>query len=352
MKVVSISMVRNEADIIETFVRHHAGLVDRMLITNHRSSDATSEILDQLKSEGLPITVFEEHALEQRQQPVMSGLMNRAAREFQSDWVIPLDADEFLVSDGDNDLRTVINRLSANCVAKIPWRTYVPTPKDDAHVDVLKRVRHHRASEDPQYYKVMVPRAIAAVDRYQLDIGSHNVIEVVGLARVPRPADVAPGIALAHIPIRSLQQMQNKVIASWLAWLVNPHRAPTECAHYQTIYAAMKQNVPAAGEQVLWPLAMEWARNYARPADATPECDELVYRPIRSADYALRYTGGKEVVPWVLLLEMAEEFAAEACRLKRELEIDPPGRYSSFMKGWQKRLIKWRRRVQMFERRI
>ena len=32
MKILSISVVRNEADVIELFVRHHLCLVDRMLV--------------------------------------------------------------------------------------------------------------------------------------------------------------------------------------------------------------------------------------------------------------------------------------------------------------------------------
>ena len=48
MKIVAISMVRNEADVIEAFVRHHAGLVDELIVVDHRSIDGTDELLREL----------------------------------------------------------------------------------------------------------------------------------------------------------------------------------------------------------------------------------------------------------------------------------------------------------------
>ncbi|WP_422109483.1 glycosyltransferase family 2 protein, partial [Achromobacter xylosoxidans] len=44
-KLISISMVRNENDVIESFVRHNLELMDEMHIIDHGSSDGTREIL-------------------------------------------------------------------------------------------------------------------------------------------------------------------------------------------------------------------------------------------------------------------------------------------------------------------
>jgi hypothetical protein len=51
MKIVTVSTIRNEADIIESFVRYHIQFVDRMIITNHRSADASGKILQALRDE-------------------------------------------------------------------------------------------------------------------------------------------------------------------------------------------------------------------------------------------------------------------------------------------------------------
>ena len=41
-------MLRNEADVVESFVRHNLSLLDGLLVVDHGSSDGTSEILDAL----------------------------------------------------------------------------------------------------------------------------------------------------------------------------------------------------------------------------------------------------------------------------------------------------------------
>ena len=38
-------MVRNEADILEAFVRHNLTVLDRMLVVDHGSMDGTAEML-------------------------------------------------------------------------------------------------------------------------------------------------------------------------------------------------------------------------------------------------------------------------------------------------------------------
>ena len=48
-------MVRNESDVIETFIRHNLTLLNELHVVDHNSSDNTREILTLLKQEGLPI---------------------------------------------------------------------------------------------------------------------------------------------------------------------------------------------------------------------------------------------------------------------------------------------------------
>lgn len=44
-RVAAICMVRNECDIIESFVRHNSAIFDYIYFLNHHSSDTTVEIL-------------------------------------------------------------------------------------------------------------------------------------------------------------------------------------------------------------------------------------------------------------------------------------------------------------------
>ena len=51
MKVVAVSMVKNEADAIEAFARHTAAFVDAHLVFDHLSTDGTGFILRKLRTE-------------------------------------------------------------------------------------------------------------------------------------------------------------------------------------------------------------------------------------------------------------------------------------------------------------
>src|SRR2546422_865376 len=98
MRIVSISKIRNEADILEAFVRYHTEIVDRMIILNHRSADNSGEILRELQSEGLPLDIGRDDSLIHLHAQAMTALMRQAAEKYDPDWLLPLDADEFLVA--------------------------------------------------------------------------------------------------------------------------------------------------------------------------------------------------------------------------------------------------------------
>ena len=58
MKIVSITTIKNEADIIESFIRYHLNIVDLMIILDNGSTDDTLNILNQLEQESLPIVIL------------------------------------------------------------------------------------------------------------------------------------------------------------------------------------------------------------------------------------------------------------------------------------------------------
>ena len=59
-EVISFSLVKNEEDIIELFVRHNLQYFSHMYIADNLSSDGTFDILLALKNEGLPITLIKD----------------------------------------------------------------------------------------------------------------------------------------------------------------------------------------------------------------------------------------------------------------------------------------------------
>ena len=57
-KVAGLVMVRNEADIIETFVRYNLRYLDELIIVLHSPHDDTAKIIEQLRIGGVSMAHF------------------------------------------------------------------------------------------------------------------------------------------------------------------------------------------------------------------------------------------------------------------------------------------------------
>src|ERR1700694_906639 len=98
MRVVGLSLVRNEIDIIELNLRYHlANVLDDAIVVDNGSTDGTLELLARLAGE-LPIVVASEPG-----GYLQAELVTRMARQASragADWLLPIDADAVLIGDG------------------------------------------------------------------------------------------------------------------------------------------------------------------------------------------------------------------------------------------------------------
>lgn len=108
MKIVSITMVKNEVDIIESFIRYHLNIVDEMIILDNHSSDETLIIINKLISEGLPIFLINDTDNQYTQYVKMNFLLKKAFEENNADLVCVLDVDEFIISKDDANPRETL----------------------------------------------------------------------------------------------------------------------------------------------------------------------------------------------------------------------------------------------------
>jgi hypothetical protein len=236
VKLAVVSMVRNEADVIESFVRHHAAVVDEFLIADHRSEDGTGELLRALAGEGLPLRIYEERSLVQRQNDVLTGLMRRAAR--RAHWVLPLDADEFLVALGPEDARDVLSFLPQTRPISVLHRTYVPRSSDrhEGRASPLARITYRRRTEPFPWSKTIVPRSVALDTRFRLQQGNHALERASGRAL---PSTPEHRLALAHFPVRSPDQITRKVLTGWLAHCARPDMHEGQAYQWRRLYAEL-----------------------------------------------------------------------------------------------------------------
>jgi hypothetical protein len=237
MRVVAISTVKNESDIIEPFVRHTTAVADHLIVMDNASTDGTREILQSLEKEGLPLSILDDPTVGKYQSRRLTHLMREhAVARLGADWVLPLDADEFVTPLGDMPL--VPDTANDRALA-LPWRTYVPSESDDSsELNPVARIRRRLSCEAHPWTKVLIPRKIAALPNAALKQGNHEIL----VDAQPCPPTVADETSIAHFPIRGHGQYVAKVAVTALQYLAMPDGEADWGWHYREPFAELKRD--------------------------------------------------------------------------------------------------------------
>lgn len=139
--VIGISVVKNEADIIEAFVRYNLRYLDRMIVMDNRSSDNTRKILTSLVEEGLALLVIDDPVIAYAQSQKMTALFWSVVDIFHPDYIVPIDADELLVVPGGIDFRTCLDRIPAGGVGRLTGYEYVCRGSEGDSTNVLTKMK-------------------------------------------------------------------------------------------------------------------------------------------------------------------------------------------------------------------
>ena len=196
MRVVLTLLVRDEADVVEANLVHHLALgVDHVIVTDHRSGDGTTEILERFVAAGR-LTLIREQSGELRQSDWVTRMARLAATEHGADWVINGDADE-LWWPRDGSLKDVLAAVPPRFGAlRGLWRNFVPRPEDGRPFHERMTVRRRPASDltDPFHAQVKV------VHRAHPDVvvtqGNHDALGPP--LRLRGPAQGAQHVARVH----------------------------------------------------------------------------------------------------------------------------------------------------------
>jgi hypothetical protein len=272
MRFVGIATAKNEIDIIEAFVRHTLAFVDQLVVLDNGSTDGTLDILRGLVKEGLPLEVVEDAAPGYYQSQRMTRLMREfACGRYRADWVVALDADEFLVVPEGGSL--IPPGAGADRPVAVPWRTYVATTEDDkSERNPVERIRHRRVTESPQRVKVVVPAQLAAAPAAIIRMGNHGVL----LDEIEVEALPAGGTYLAHFPSRSPGQSLAKIVIGALQLLMLPNRATHAGWDCLTAFERVKRDLRYAAAAFA---ESPSCREAPTDSPAGPNiCDPLPYR--------------------------------------------------------------------------
>jgi hypothetical protein len=244
-KIWAVSMVKNEKDIIESFCRYTLQFCDGLLIQDDYSLDNTREIIKQLIHEGLQIVLFESPILSdtnnfgENQFSVYNELARQAFEERGADWVLPLDADEFLFCIDYSNPRAELQKMDESLEYQIYSRTYIfENPPTLNSVFLPYQFQSFlRYPKEGRMSKTILSKRLYCDYHAQISIGHHH-LEYNTEAR-PR-IELTERLLSAHFPFRSAGQMLAKVIIGELKYKALPNR--NNCGlHWNIMYDAIKR---------------------------------------------------------------------------------------------------------------
>lgn len=207
-----VMMVRDEIDVLPYFLAHHLELVARIYVADHRSVDGTRDYLlslAALEEYRARIQVFRHDASGYFQPQITKALAHRAFED-GADWVLALDADEFLGCSSRSDLLLALEG-SGSPLGLFEWVHLIPRVQEgspaDAEFDPRADFETISQGIPARFGKLAIHRTFAdRFPRFRLTSGNHWV------HAPPSPSKLfgQPLGTLFHVPARSVAQVARK----------------------------------------------------------------------------------------------------------------------------------------------
>lgn len=227
--------VRDEEDIVGPWLDFHLNAgADFVVVTDNRSQDGTTEILERYAREG-SVHLIREPGEDLREDEWVTRMARLAATEFGADWVINSDADEFWWPRGES-LGNVLSAIPERYGTVSAFlRVFVPRPGEEPFAErMTARFSALAPINDPASLYRPIRKVIhRGHPEIRLTRGNHAVAD----------SPFAPlrgwfPVEVFHFPVRTAQQMAHKaeVFGSGFARYVD--RAPT--GYHRNMFQALR----------------------------------------------------------------------------------------------------------------
>lgn len=246
MKFISVSMVKDEGDIIELFIRINSRVIDHFFIVDNGSSDNTVRILEKLILEGFKITIYKDPTPEYNQSLITTKALRSATAATKYDWAFILDADEFINIE-KSAIEKELSSLPTIYAGALSWSTWIP--KGDVwynYDNPLWSVFRRKKEEVIPTIKVIVPYRMAHTA--VLEMGNHNVYislngsyNLLDGAQLMQPIKLKCGV-LDHVPVRSSSQFLSKALIGSLKLSLTKNRKKYEAYHWDNSALMIMKN--------------------------------------------------------------------------------------------------------------
>ncbi len=312
---LGIAMVKNEQDSVEAFVRHNLRFLSQLVIVDNGSVDGTRAILTQLAAEFPNLVLAEDDTFGYNQSERMTRWLHEYQERFPADFVLPLDADEFLDVEGEDLFHNILQEIPEGGCGQIPWCTYVLTPGADiSGKDPFRAMQHRRRKELPVRYKVVVRLDRQSAAGLELAQGNHAVRSTSG-----REIEVTRlnGLRLLHYPLRSFDQAKSKCVVGWMAYLaLDPRTGETKQGHtWRSSF-----NTFISGPPVDYQTLCEMSLLYTQDPRIIDWANDVVEEPCRLV-YERRYSTGQAMEATQLVARSWEQSVTHSGRHSPSLKI-------------------------------
>lgn len=202
MVIIGLLIVKNEEDILEEMINWYKNqCLDGLIVCDIGSSDQTLEIINSYLNDFILKLITEEKFY---QAEITKKMANIAKKEYDVDWIIPLDADEFYYPKTEYfNLKSTIKFLNDNglCNIYVPRKKYLPSICDNNEDSLVKRYNF--------WIKQKNPKAIAKLtNKIVFEPGNHQILN--GYDKYPLTFD-NQFLEVRHYEIRTKKQLKNKI---------------------------------------------------------------------------------------------------------------------------------------------
>lgn len=219
MNIIMITKVKNEADIIEYFLRYHANIFDHIIVIENGSLDGTFEIIKSLINEGLPIDLINEAYEDFDAFRMVNQYTKCMVEKYKADYVAFMDADELLVASDGSEPRNIICKLKDNAVHCFNWKTYLYSR--DIDIFSLESFDEYRDEEYESFTKIIVPGKLILENDIVIEAGNHTCHMASTIKGILRE-EYHDELKFLHFPIRSLLQYKKQMCLNTIDMISNP----------------------------------------------------------------------------------------------------------------------------------
>lgn len=211
MKVIMTLLARDEQDIIRENIEFHLSQgVDYFIVTDNKSVDSTADILKEYEDQGVLRYIFESSD-DYNQHQWVTRMARMAYIEYGADWVINNDADEFWMP-VTGDLKHVFNNVPENYnILQAQRHNYVAIYNKEAPF-YSSMIYRQKVALNPLGEPLPPKVAHRGSEKIKVMQGNH------GVQGFEIPMVIDGLIEILHYPIRSYEQLENKIVKGGAAY--------------------------------------------------------------------------------------------------------------------------------------